>query len=113
MKATIYHNPRCSKSGNALAHLQESGAQVTIVEYLHETPTVEQLRTLIADAGLSVRQVVRDTEPEYRSLGLEDADDEALLGALAAHPQLIQRPFVVSDGGTWLARDPDTLDQIG
>ncbi len=112
MKATIYHNPSCSKSCSALARLQEAGADITVVEYLDQTPTVDQLRVLIAEAGLSVRQVVRDQEPEYRSLGLEGADDEALLAAMVAHPRLIQRPFVATDRGTRMARDGGTLDVL-
>lgn len=112
MKATIYHNPSCSKSRTALAHLHDTGADVTVVEYLEQTPTVEQLRSLIADAGLSVQQVVRTHEPEYTALGLDGADTDTLLAAMVAHPQLIQRPFVVTDLGTRMARDTGTLNEI-
>lgn len=112
MDATIYHNPRCSKSRQALTRLQEAGADLTVIRYLQDTPSKEALRTLIADAGLTVRQAVRTREAEYTELGLAEADDEALLTAMAAHPNLIERPFVVTAKGTRMARPTEAVDEI-
>lgn len=112
MKATIYHNPSCSKSCHALDRLTEAGAELTVIEYLNETPTREELREVISAAGLSVREAVRTTEPQYRELGLAEADDEALLDALVAHPGLIQRPLVVTDRGTGMARTDEALERL-
>ncbi len=112
MKATIYHNPRCSKSRHALQRLQEADADITVVEYLRETPTRDELRSVIEAAGLTVADAVRTGEPEYRELGLAQADDEALLDALVAHPRLLQRPLVVTDKGAAMGRSDEALDPI-
>lgn len=112
MKATIYHNPRCSKSRQALARLQDAGADVTVVEYLQTVPTRQALSSLIADAGLTVRDAIRVNEPQYAELGLASAADDVLLDAMIRFPQLIQRPIVVTGKGTRIARDDGSLEQI-
>ena len=112
MDATIYHNPRCSTSRKALDRLREEGIEPSVVKYLDEVPSRDQLRTLISDAGLTVREAVRTREAEYTELGLADASDDELLDAMVAHPKLIQRPFVVTEKGTRMARPLDNLDEI-
>lgn len=112
MDATIYHNPKCSKSRQALARLEESGATVTVVKYLDQVPSKAELKKLIDDAGLTVRQAVRTREAEYKELGLADATDDALLDAMIAHPRLIERPFVVTAKGTRMARPTEAVDEI-
>ena len=72
-EATIYHNSRCSKSRQALALLEEHGIEPKVVYYLETPPSVDELRTLISDAGVTVRQAVRTREAEYADLGLADA----------------------------------------
>ena len=110
--ATIYHNPRCTKSRQALARLEEAGADITVVKYLDDVLTKAQLKALIKDAGLTVRGAVRTGEAEYKELGLAEASDEALLDAMIAHPRLIQRPFVVTANGTRMARPAEAMDEI-
>jgi arsenate reductase len=110
--ATIYHNPRCTKSRQALTRLEEAGATVTIVKYLDDVLTKAQLKKLIKDADLTVREAVRTGEAEYKELGLADASDDALLDAMVAHPRLIQRPFVVTAKGTRMARPTEAVDEI-
>ena len=112
MDATIYHNPRCSKSRQALELLRDSGLEPTIIKYLETPPTVDELRTLIADAGLTVRQAVRVKEAEFTDLGLIEASDGELLEAMVAHPRLIERPFVVTDKGTRLGRPTSAVEEI-
>lgn len=112
MDATIYHNPRCSKSRQALELLRERGVEPTIIKYLDSPPDVEELRALIADAGLTVRQAVRVKEAEFTELGLIDASDDELLEAMVAHPRLIERPFVVTDKGTRLGRPTTAVEEI-
>ena len=112
MDATIYHNPRCSTSRKALDRLREEGIEPSVVKYLDKVPSRDQLRTLISDAGLTVREAVRTREAEYTELGLADASDDELLDAMVAHPKLIQRPFVVTEKGTRIARPLDNLDDI-
>ena len=110
--ATIFHNPKCSTSRKALDRLRESGVEPTIVKYLDTPPTRAELVTLIADAGIEVSAAVRRREPLFVELGLADASDDELLDAMAAHPRLIERPFVVTARGTRLARPLDRLDEI-
>lgn len=112
MDATIYHNSRCSTSRKALNRLREEGIEPQVVNYLDEVPSREQLRTLISDAGLTVREAVRTREAEYSELGLAEASDDELLDAMVEHPKLIQRPFVVTAKGTRMARPLESLDEI-
>lgn len=108
----IYHNPKCSTSRKTLELLRESGIEPEIVLYLKTPPTRAELVRLIADAGIPVREAVRKRESLYAELGLADATDDELLDALAEHPILIERPLVVTDKGTRLARPIDRVREI-
>lgn len=110
MNATIYHNPRCSKSREALRLLREAGAEVTVVEYLETPPTVAELRRMYARAGMAPRDGLRAGEPG--SVHLADVDDAALLEAMVVNPVLIERPLVETDRGVVLARPPERLRAI-
>ncbi|WP_182345614.1 arsenate reductase (glutaredoxin) [Tomitella gaofuii] len=110
--ATIYHNPRCSTSRNTLQLLRDNGIEPTIVKYLDTPPTRSELARLIEKAGLTPRQAIRTKEAVYKELGLADADDDALLDAMAAHPILIERPLVVTDLGVRLARPIQNVEEI-
>lgn len=112
MTTTIYHNPRCSNSRGALELIREAGIEPAIVDYLVNPPAPEQLRAMIAAAGLSVRDAVRTKEPVYAELGLETAGDDALIDAMVRHPVLINRPFVVTDRGVRLCRPPALVREI-
>jgi arsenate reductase len=107
MNATIYHNPRCSKSRAALALLEEAGATVAIVRYLDHPPTAATLTSLFTRAGLSPREGLRRSEPA--AAPLLDADDITILAAMVADPILIERPLVETDRGVVLARPLDRL----
>ena len=111
-EARIYHNSRCSKSREALALLTEHGIEPEVVYYLETPPSAEELRSLITNAGVSVRQAVRTREAEYKELGLAEASDDALLAAMVAHPRLIERPFVVTSKGTRLGRPTSLVEEI-
>ena len=110
--AVIYHNPRCSTSRKTLELLREHGIEPTVVEYLKTPPSRAELVQLIADAGLEPRAAVRKREALYGELNLADADDDQLLDAMADNPILIERPFVVTDNGTRLARPIDAVHEI-
>ncbi len=114
MDITIYHNPRCGTSRNTLAAIRDAGHEPQVVEYLATPPSREQLKRMIADAGLSVRDAVRSKEALFGELGLDrpDVDDEALLDAMAAHPVLINRPFVVTPKGVRLCRPFELVHDI-
>lgn len=108
----IFHNPKCSTSRKTLDLLHEFGIEPEIVLYLKAPPSRDELATLIADAGIDVRTAVRKRESLYSELGLADATDAELLDALAEHPILIERPFVVTDKGTRLARPIENVRDI-
>jgi arsenate reductase len=114
MDATIYHNPGCGTSRNALALLRNAGIEPVIVEYLREPPSRSQLQALIQDAGLTVREALRPKGTLYEELGLANPalTDDQLLDAMLAHPVLINRPFVVTPLGTRLCRPLDRLYEI-
>jgi arsenate reductase len=112
---TIYHNPRCSKS-RATCELITSTYNSTneateVIEYLKHPLTVTQLAQLNAQLGCPVREMIRDTEVEYKELRLADATltDAQLYEALAAHPILLQRPIVVRNGRAMIGRPPENV----
>jgi arsenate reductase len=112
---TIYHNPRCSKSRAACELITSTyGSEneaTEIVEYLKCPLTVEQLKQLNAQLGCPVREMIRDTEAEYKELQLSDATltDTQLYEALANHPILLQRPIVVRNGRAVIGRPPENV----
>ncbi|MDX1870630.1 arsenate reductase (glutaredoxin) [Mycolicibacterium sp. 120266] len=112
MTARILHNPKCSTSRKTLELLRDNGIEPEIVLYLKTPPTRAELAALIADAGIPVREAVRKRESLYTELGLADASDDELLDAMAQHPILIERPLVVTDKGTRLARPIDRVREI-
>ncbi|NMO00677.1 arsenate reductase (glutaredoxin) [Gordonia sp. TBRC 11910] len=112
MDATIYHNPRCSTSRKTLDHLRASGIEPTVVKYLDEGWTREQLVTLFADAGLTAAQAARKREPLYKELNLAEASEDEIIDAMLAHPVLVERPFVVTDKGARLARPLQNVDEV-
>lgn len=113
---TIYHNPRCSKSREALALAERFAAQnelpLAVVEYLKTPLTLAQLAALHRQLGCGVRDMVRSNEEEYAALDLAQGDDAALLRALAAHPKLLQRPIVVYRGRAAIGRPPELLNDF-
>ena len=111
-RAVIYHNPKCSTSRKTLELLRDNGIEPEVVLYLKTPPTRAQLVELIADAGIEVRAAVRKREAVYTELGLAEASDDELLDAMAAHPILIERPFVTTTKGTRLARPIVTVREI-
>ena len=110
---TVYHNPRCSKSRETLALVEAYAARhavaVNVVDYRQTPLTHAQLTQLQAQLGLAARDMVRAHEEVYATLGLQDASDEALLHALAAHPELLQRPIVVRNGRAVIGRPPERV----
>ncbi|MER0126108.1 glutaredoxin-dependent arsenate reductase [Franconibacter daqui] len=111
---TIYHNPGCGTSRNTLELIRNSGVEPTIILYLETPPTRDELRKLITEMGISVRDLLRKNTEPYETLGLASAqlDDEALLDAMLAHPVLINRPIVVTPLGTRLCRPSEAVLDI-
>ncbi|MCA1324921.1 arsenate reductase (glutaredoxin) [Herbaspirillum sp. alder98] len=111
---TIYHNPACGTSRNTLALIRNSGDEPTVIDYLAHPPSRETLVRLINDAGLSVREALRQKGTPYAELALDDPalTDEQLLDAMLAHPILINRPFVVTVKGVRLCRPSELVLDI-
>ena len=109
--ATIYHNARCSNSRGALALLREHGIEPEVVDYLAHPLNVAQLQALVARLGVPVRDIIRSKEGLYEALGLGAPHwtDAQLLEQLAAHPQLLNRPIVVTPRGARLCRPPQLV----
>lgn len=114
MDITIYHNPSCGTSRNTLALIRAAGIEPKVIEYLQEPPTREELATMISDAGLTVREAIREKGTPYAELGLENPDlsEDELLDAMIGTPILINRPFVVTPLGTRLARPSEVVLDI-
>lgn len=113
MSVVIYHNPRCSKSRQTLALLEERGIEPQIIRYLDTPPTVEELKAVIDKLGVSPRDVMRVNETPYKDLNLKDiTDDGALIDAMAQNPILIERPIVVNGDKAAVGRPPEAVLEI-
>jgi arsenate reductase (glutaredoxin) len=111
-KSIIYHNPRCTTSRKTLELLRDNGVEPEVVQYLKTPPSRAELVKMIKNAGIDVRTAVRNKEALYGELNLAGASDDELLDAMAEHPILIERPFVVTSKGTRLARPIDAVREI-
>ena len=114
MPVTIYHNPRCSKSRQTLALLEEQNVSPKTVLYLEEPPSAKEIASLAKKLGLSsVREMMRTKEAVYRELGLKDETSEAaLIEAMADNPILIERPIVVNGAKAAIGRPPESVLDI-
>jgi len=108
---TLYHNPRCSKSRQTLALIEEHNMPVTIIKYLDTPPTKSELNAIIKKLGITPRALLRKTEAEYKSLELKNADltDAQLIDAMVTHPKLIERPIAIKDTQAVLGRPPENV----
>ena len=114
MDVTIYHNPECGTSRNTLELIQHGGIEPTVIEYLKTPPSRDKLVQMIKDAGLTVRQAIREKGTPYAELGLENPSltDDQLLDAMIKDPILINRPFVITPLGTRLSRPSEVVLDI-
>jgi arsenate reductase len=111
MSVEIWHNPRCRKSRETLALLRQKGIEPEIREYLTDTPSVDELKTVLGKMGFdTARDWMRTKEADYKALDLKNETDEGrLLAAMAAHPKLIERPVVINGARAALGRPPETV----
>ncbi|MDP2573988.1 arsenate reductase (glutaredoxin) [Vibrio penaeicida] len=115
MSVSICHNPRCSKSRQTLALLEEKGIAPEVIKYLESPLSVDQLKTVYTQLGLSsVRDMMRTKESIYKelSLGDESVTDEQLFEAMVANPKLIERPIVIKGDAARLGRPPEQVLEI-
>ncbi|RUO62164.1 arsenate reductase (glutaredoxin) [Pseudidiomarina insulisalsae] len=113
-EVSIYHNPRCSKSRQTLALLQEQGIEPEVIEYLKNPPSAERIKELLSKLGfVSARELMRSKEDVYKELELKDvSDEEQLITAMVEHPKLIERPIVVKGSQARLGRPPEAVLEI-
>jgi arsenate reductase (glutaredoxin) len=114
MSVTIYHNPRCSKSRQTLALLQDKGIEPVVVEYLVTPPDAATLADILGKLGLEPRALMRRKEAPYKELGLADEGKsrDALIQAMVDNPILIERPIVLSGGKAAIGRPPEQVLEI-
>lgn len=107
---TIWHNPRCSKSRDAAALLEEKGIDAEVVKYLETPPTKEELIAVLKMLGLTARELMRTKEDIYKELDLKEVSDEdKLIEAMVEHPKLIERPIVIKDGKAAIGRPIENI----
>lgn len=110
---TIWHNPRCSKSRQTLALLEERGISLTVRNYLQDAPDEAEIRAALKALGLPAIKAMRTKEAEFKDQGLtKDTDDATLIAAMAATPKLIERPIVFANGKARLGRPPEQVLDI-
>lgn len=115
MSVVIYHNPRCSKSRQTLALLEEKGITPEVVKYLEDTPSTAELKVLFSQLGYrAVRDMMRTKEAIYQELNLAESTvtDEQLFDAMSTHPKLIERPIVVHNGQAKMGRPPEQVLEL-
>ncbi len=114
MSVKILHNPRCSKSRQTLALLEENGVTPTIIEYLKTPPSKTELQDILQQLDMQPRDLMRKNEAEYKENGLDDTSLSAdqLIKAMIAHPKLIERPIVLNEGKVCIGRPPESVLEI-
>lgn len=112
MSLTIWHNPRCSKSRQTLALLEEKGLTPTVRLYLEDAPSVDEINETLSLLSLAPRDLMRRKEAEYKEQGLDAVDGDALVVAMNATPKLIERPIVFNEGKAAIGRPPESVLEI-
>jgi arsenate reductase len=114
MLVTIWHNPKCSTSRRVLDMIRARGIEPQVIEYARTPPTAAELKTVLQEAELTARELLRRRGSPYDELGLDDArlTDAQLIGAMAEHPLLIERPVVRTAKGTRLCRPAERVLEI-
>ena len=114
MTVTIYHNPRCSKSRETLALLQNKGIKPVIIEYLQNPPDRKTLTEILDKLGISARQLIRTKESAYLENKLDDSSltRNQLISAIIEHPILMERPIVLANGKAAIGRPPENVLEI-
>jgi arsenate reductase (glutaredoxin) len=111
----LWHNPKCSKSREALKLLEEKGEAFEVFKYLDTPPSRDEIVTLLGKLGVSARELMRTKEDLYKELGLAKvSDEEKLIDALAEHPKLIERPILIEENRAVIGRPVEkTIEFLG
>ncbi len=113
-KATIWHNPRCTKSRQTLALLEEiiGEDKIEIVKYLDESPNLDELKSVLKKLNLTASDLIRKKETLFKELSLKNADQDALLDAMVEHPKLVERPIVIFGNAAIIGRPPENVHTL-
>lgn len=110
---TIWHNPRCSKSRNALNLLEEKNIEVKVVKYLDETPSKDELKDILNKLNMTAQELMRKGETIYKELALEnETNEDKLLEAMINNPKLIERPVIIKGDKAVIARPIENLEEL-
>jgi arsenate reductase (glutaredoxin) len=110
---TLWHNPRCSKSRQALALIEEAGVDVSLRHYLEDAPTRDEIIAARDALGLRAIEMMRTGEKVFKEMGLtKDSPEETLIDAMAAHPILIERPIAFGQSGAVIGRPPEAVQRL-
>lgn len=114
MTVTIYHNPRCTKSRETLALLQQRGLEREVIEYLKTPPSAAELDAILKKLGKEPREAMRRQEPPYKDLSLDNPalTRAQLIAAMVENPVLIERPIVLANGKARIGRPPESVLEI-
>ena len=112
MSLTIWHNPRCSKSRQTLALLEEKGLTPTIRLYLDDAPSKQEIQEVLSMLDIEPRALMRTGEADYKEQNLKTVEGDALIDAMAATPKLIERPVVINGDQAALGRPPESVLDI-
>lgn len=110
---TVYHNPRCSKSRNALTFLEEKNETYEVVEYLKQTPTKEDLKSILKMLDMPAFDLIRKNEADYKdNFKGKDLSEDEWIEAMIQYPKLIERPIVIKNGKAVVARPTENIDKL-
>lgn len=110
---TIWHNPRCSKSRNALNLLEEKNIDANVVKYLDETPSKDELKDILNKLNMTAKELMRKGEEVYKELDLKnETNEEKLLDAMIENPKLIERPVIIRGNKAVIARPIENLEEL-
>lgn len=114
MAITIYHNPRCSKSRQTLALLEEKGVKPVIKEYLKDVPSADELNEILSMLSMEPRELMRKNETEYKENKLDNPtlSRDELIAGMVSSPKLIERPIVINNGKAAIGRPPESVLDI-
>lgn len=112
MSLVIWHNPRCSKSRQTLAILEEKGLSPEVRLYLEDAPSVDEIKTALTQLGKAPRDIIRTGEEAYKEQSLKDVDDAGLIEAMHNTPKLIERPIVFKGDQARVGRPPESVLEI-
>ena len=110
---TLYHNPRCRKSREALQLIQDQGAAMEIKEYLKEPPTAEELKAVLGKLGMHPLELIRQGEKIFKEqFRSKDLSDEEWIQAMVGNPILIERPIAIKGGKAVVGRPPERVEEL-